>query len=177
MCDASAVCLRCGCSDRKSCTGCSDVLRRAGSFLGRVYGRRRSRTTSAGSHSQDIAFKTMPFPVFSFARTMRSAWLVIHGFDPAIAFSHGSSSSQGGLILSLPPQRSDDLVEGLLNIDAILRRGFNEITTHLFRQRASLLRGHRSFRDSITLVSNEHDWRLTTTRRGCHRRGKVRGCW
>lgn len=145
----------------------------AGSFLGRIYRRRRSETTRADSYSQDIAFETVAFPVFSFARTMRSTWFVIHGSGAAAAFSHGSLPSQGGLILSLPPQRSDNLVKGLLDIDAVLRGGFNEITTHLLCQRASFLRGHLSFRDPITFVSNEHDWRLTTTRRGCDWWGKV----
>lgn len=145
----------------------------AGGFLGRDYVRRRSEMTRADSYSQDIAFETVAFPVFSFARTMRSTWSVVHGSGAAAAFSHSSLSSQWGLILSLPPQRSDNLVKGLLNIDAVLRGGFNEITTHLLCQRASLLRGHLSLRDPITLVSNEHDWRLTTTRRGGDWRGKV----
>ena len=140
-----------------------------GNLFGRDYVRSRSETTC----SQDIAFETVTFPVFSFARTTRSMWVVVHGSGHTAAFSVGSLSSQWCLILPLPPQRSDNLVKSLFNIDAVLRRGFNEIATHLFCQGASLLRGHLPFRDSITLVSNEHDRRLTTTRRGCDWRRKV----
>ncbi len=58
----------------------------------------------------------------------------------------------------MPPKQAHDVVEGFLDIDAVLCRRLDEITPQLPRQGLPLLRAHLALRDAISLVAHEHDW-------------------
>lgn len=54
-------------------------------------------------------------------------------------------------------QDSDDVVKGLLNVDAVLGRGLDKLAAELPRKGVALLCGDLSVRHAVTLVSDEHD--------------------
>ena len=64
-------------------------------------------------------------------------------------------------LVSLSPQLPDDIEKGLLHVDAILGRSFDEIATEVFRQSLALLRRHLALGDTVAFVANKHDRSLT----------------
>ena len=84
------------------------------------------------------------------------------------------------IFLSHVPQRPDHIVKGLLNIDTVLRRCFNKLASHVFRQSTTLLYRHFPVSHSITLVPHKHHWGRLPGHMHCGRgrRCKIRAsCW
>lgn len=66
------------------------------------------------------------------------------------------TTSSGGL-LSLCAQHAHDVVEGLLDIDAVLGGGLDEVAAELLGQRLAFLRGDGALDGLVALVADEHD--------------------
>lgn len=69
--------------------------------------------------------------------------------------------------MTLATQDADHVVKGLFDIDAILGRGFDKLTTKLSGQGMAFLRGDFALRHSVALVSDQHygDGKLGVGRR------------
>lgn len=60
-------------------------------------------------------------------------------------------------LLPLSTQQAHDVVEGLLDINAVLRGGLDELAAQLAGERVTLLRRDFALRHAVGLVAYEHD--------------------
>ena len=70
-------------------------------------------------------------------------------------------------LIALSPQLSNDIKKGLLDVDTVLSRSLNKVTSQILGEGLSLLRGHFALGDTVALVSHEHDWCVSKDGSGC----------
>lgn len=70
-------------------------------------------------------------------------------------------------LVSLSAELPDYVEEGLFDIDAVFRRGFDKVTAQVFCQGLTFLCRYFTLSDAIAFVSDEHDRRLAEYGCGC----------
>lgn len=95
-------------------------------------------------------------------RSIRSERLGI--FRTGITVAHGPQPGRSTilalpaalLLLSLLPEHTNDIVESLFDIDAVLGRRFDKITTQVLGQCLTLLSGYGALDGLVALVTHQH---------------------